>query len=144
MSVNSFLSDTWHASLIHLPLACIAFGDLKHTGSLSSSTHNCFKSLRKALWVVNQPLLGSQYHLEEPSPPVCLPPLTVRLSSFLYPPSYCITMHPSFFLHCNYKPYTSDLFGYSYPSFLGHCISLVGFIPMCHVPNFRVAPNQPA
>jgi hypothetical protein len=73
--------------------------------------------------------------------------LSLYVSPPTFPDSYCVTVYPSFFFvhsHCNYEPYTSDLFGYSYPSFLGYRISLAGFIPMFRVLNFRVAPNQRA
>ena len=75
---------------------------LNRTKSLSSSANNCFWSLRKAVYLrvrsdvfgVNQLFLGSQHHLEEPLPPVWPPPLTVRLPSYFYPDSYCVTVHP--------------------------------------------------
>jgi len=81
-----------------------------------------FGGNKRCLWVVvhQSLLLGSQHHLEEPPAPVRPLPLNVRLPSHFDPDSYCVTVHPSFFVHshCNYKPYTFDLFAYSYP-FLG-------------------------
>jgi hypothetical protein len=86
-----------------------------------------------------------------PAPPQGGRPEISRCMSLSHFPKFLFllcTVHLSFFFvhsHCNYKPYTSNLIAYLYPSFPGYRISLVGFIlPMIPVPNFRIARNHSA